>query len=1142
MRRQIVWATAMAAIGCTGGTGVSIQKDGGPDLLPEEIPPDLSAETSIPDAWDLGIDQRLPDVLPEVPVDTEPQCMPGQGCFLDPCTDNKQCLSGLCVAHLGDSVCTVECVEECPAGWECRPVQTSTDTLFMCLSKFGNLCLPCMETKDCVTFSDSGEHCVSYGLDGSFCGGACSADLDCPEGFSCADTLTVGSEHVKQCTSATGTCGCTPKAIAAELKTSCTIENELGACIGERGCSENGLTQCDAQVPATDECNGLDDDCDGIVDPVSCDDGDPCTLDHCDGVAGCMHDPVTGTLCDDGSLCTEQDYCKEGLCSGAAVSCDDFNLCTDDSCVDESGCMYEFNGVPCDDQDPCTVGDHCTDGSCTAAPVDCDCLTDADCIQLDNGDLCDGTLFCDKSSVPFSCAVVPGSTVDCPPVEGLAKYCKQAVCDPDTGLCEVVAHNEGGVCDDGDACSLGDHCAKGACLSSVQTNCNDANPCTKDLCDPDFGCFFEPTPGPCSDGNSCTAPDECLDGLCGPGPAVSCDDFNPCTADNCAPAFGCTHSPVAAECNDGNACTLNDYCSNGACTSKGAPNCDDSNVCTDDACLPEWGCKTFPNSAPCDDKNACTLGDTCSDSECAPGKEMDCDDGNPCTDDLCLPASGCVHSANNAACTDGDPCTVTDKCFQGSCVGSGPLNCDDANPCTTDVCVPKAGCDSSPNSYACDDGNPCTLSDKCIAGACVPGAPLKCDDKNICSDDSCDPASGCTFTPNVAPCNDANACTITDVCSDGACVGTGAKDCNDSNVCTNEYCDPKAGCIVSVNTSPCDDGNLCTTADQCTNGACVGGKPLPCSDGNPCTLDGCVPVSGCTFVPSDGQCDDGNACTSGDHCSGGACVGSQLVQCDDGNPCTTDTCDLQGGCVSTPNTTPCDDGNPCTTQDTCAGGSCNGGPALPCMDGNGCTDDECDPVSGCTFVPNAAPCNDGDACTSGDVCANGSCTGPTPVPCSDGNACTDDSCNPATGCVFTPKSPCCGNGAVEGGEQCDDGNSNNNDACNNQCQWGGGVCPSPSVSEGNYCWIASLNCNESHSAACARAGKSATSNEINCGWSQSMANSIAAKLGKSVYKGCCANTMFCGPGGTCRVDNYSDPYHNWSGCVDGIPPLYSCSK
>jgi hypothetical protein len=46
-----------------------------------------------------------------------------------------------------------------------------------------------------------------------------------------------------------------------------------------------------------------------------------------------------------------------------------------------------------------------------------------------------------------------------------------------------------------------------------------------------------------------------------------------------------------------------------------------------------------------------------------------CDDGNPCTEDLCDPVAGCLHDANSAPCSDANPCTANDVCHDRTCVG-----------------------------------------------------------------------------------------------------------------------------------------------------------------------------------------------------------------------------------------------------------------------------------------------------------------------------------------------------------------------------------------------------------------------------------------------------------------------------------------
>jgi hypothetical protein len=47
--------------------------------------------------------------------------------------------------------------------------------------------------------------------------------------------------------------------------------------------------------------------------------------------------------------------------------------------------------------------------------------------------------------------------------------------------------------------------------------------------------------------------------------------------------------------------------------------------------------------------------------------------------------------------------------------------CDDANPCTDDACDPATGCQHVPNTASCSDGVACTVGDNCVGGQCQPG-------------------------------------------------------------------------------------------------------------------------------------------------------------------------------------------------------------------------------------------------------------------------------------------------------------------------------------------------------------------------------------------------------------------------------------
>jgi hypothetical protein len=271
-------------------------------------------------------------------------------------------------------------------------------------------------------------------------------------------------------------------------------------------------------------------------------------------------------------------------------------------------------------------------------------------------------------------------------------------------------------------------------------------------------------------------------------------------------------------------------------------------------------------------------------------------------------AKSCQNPPKAGLCNDGSACTQGDKCVGVECTGS-PVLCDDKNPCTADSCDPASGCSSvAAGTESCSDGSVCTDGDGCKDGTCVAGKAVNCDDSNPCTDDSCDPLKGCQHPNNTASCDDGVACTSEELCKGGLCVATVFGSCDDGNPCTTDACAAKAGCQHSDNSLPCDDGSVCTSGDVCKAGACVPGKPALCNDGNPCTTDACDPQSGCSVAANSAACSDGNVCTSGDACADGACQPGAVQDCDDGNPCTADTCDAKSGCKATDTSQPCDDG------------------------------------------------------------------------------------------------------------------------------------------------------------------------------------------------------------------------------------------
>ncbi|MBM4352592.1 MAG: hypothetical protein FJ109_02170 [Deltaproteobacteria bacterium] len=180
-----------------------------------------------------------------------------------------------------------------------------------------------------------------------------------------------------------------------------------------------------------------------------------------------------------------------------------------------------------------------------------------------------------------------------------------------------------------------------------------------------------------------------------------------------------------------------------------------------------------------------------------------CEDGNPCTDDLCDPIEGCSHPNNAKLCDDGNSCTDNDHCYEGKCEG-GPKVCEDNNPCTDNLCDPvsEKGCKFVNNSNKCDDdGNPCTI-DVCENGTCQ------------------------HKLASALPCDDGNPCTEPDMCNSGMCVSGAPKNCDDKEECTKDSCTKEQGCVHDVlNGTPCTydvfDLGICKLAGTCGSNGCV---------------------------------------------------------------------------------------------------------------------------------------------------------------------------------------------------------------------------------------------------------------------------------------------------------------------------------
>jgi cysteine-rich repeat protein len=87
--------------------------------------------------------------------------------------------------------------------------------------------------------------------------------------------------------------------------------------------------------------------------------------------------------------------------------------------------------------------------------------------------------------------------------------------------------------------------------------------------------------------------------------------------------------------------------------------------------------------------------------------------------------------------------------FCGDAILDPGEDCDDGNNDPGDCCA--ADCSFDAATTPCLDGNVCNGDEECDgAGVCLPGTPLECDDGDLCTQDLCHPIDGCQATEGPA--------------------------------------------------------------------------------------------------------------------------------------------------------------------------------------------------------------------------------------------------------------------------------------------------------------------------------------------------------------------------------------------------------
>jgi len=290
----------------------------------------------------------------------------------------------------------------------------------------------------------------------------------------------------------------------------------------------------------------------------------------------------------------------------------------------------------------------------------------------------------------------------------------------------------------------------------------------------------------------------------------------------------------------------------------------------------------------------------------------------------------------------------------------------------------------------------------------------------------------------------------------------------------DEIPDPFDNCPTVSNVLQ-EDSDGDGVGDACDLQTCGNGKlepGEPCDDGNTASGDGCS--ASCQVEPChacSGQLGDRSSCDPSP--SGDTCV-------DPATPCAIGLCDGVGTCVpsaAAADGTACDDGVFCNGVDVCHGGACTHA-GDPCVRGGECSGECNEPSRTCDTVPDGTQCAGSDPNACMNACVAGACMATSPV----------------------TASRCCGNGLLDPGEQCDDGNATNGDGCSSTC----------SVEPGsNNCCAAATTagCDDSVCQACV-----CSLDSFCCGvaW-----DSSCASLSTGLCAPSCACSPSAGPGPAC---------------------------
>jgi MYXO-CTERM domain-containing protein len=463
-------------------------------------------------------------------------------------------------------------------------------------------------------------------------------------------------------------------------------------------------------VPPGEMCNGVDENCNNLIDEGVSNNCSNCTAGNSIAACGSFVINPNDKNDPDNKLGAAAKHCAIETCN-----------CIDDNCngqVDE-GLKPNACGGPC---------------GCAVPPEVCNSLDDNCDGLVDNGNWASGAVGTKCNNGQIGSCNRDGLRV-CN-ASGTDTTCDAPAGTPQMEVCNGKDDNCNGQIDEGTLPGVGEACGNGlgACQAGTIVCVNGKLVCNvvsmpktevcngiDDNCDGivDNGNFPET-------GQACLCPGltqaEVGVGICKAGKLA------------CAGALGfvCTGCvlPAATELCNG----LDNNCDNKPDTTGNCPN---GFGCKDGACTLQCSGGEFP----------CPLGYKCASNYCIPQRcaTVSCPSGQHCDE-------------TNGACVDdcaGVKCPrPTQTCMQGQCVDCNDLGCDGgkicvAGVCKTDkclgvVCQTNQACADGACVDLCEPGK-CASNQRCVGGACMsdPCAGMFCN-----QDYFCNPASGkCELDP-----------------------------------------------------------------------------------------------------------------------------------------------------------------------------------------------------------------------------------------------------------------------------------------------------------------------------------------------------------------------------------------------------------